>query len=78
MFDRLFGPSDLAARAEAMRRLHSEWLTEALRARSDVAHARIPTRLVSEGGFTALMSTPEGREMVGAFWRRELEMAESS
>lgn len=70
MFRDLFGAGDYEARGAWMRRLHSSWLTRAMRRGSRVP--RIPTRRVSEGGFDAVLSTPEGREWAEEFWSAAL------
>lgn len=74
MFGRFFSRDDLLAKGEAMRRAHSSWLTRALRRGSRVP--RIPTRLVRDGGFGPVMSTPEGRLWAAEFWSAALEDAE--
>ncbi len=63
---------ELDERAEAMRRVHSEWLSAALK--RGARPARIPTRRVSEGGWTALMMTAEGRAWAEEFWQGALEV----
>jgi len=50
-----------------MRREHSLWLSRAM-ARPDSATPRIPTRRVSEGGFSLLLSSPGGRERAEQWW----------
>lgn len=49
------------------RRLHSLWLSRALR-RGSRPVPRIPTKLVSEGGFAATMATEEGRRWAEQWW----------
>jgi hypothetical protein len=63
-------PTPLALR---MIRAHSRWLTRALRRRFHVP--RIPVRKVSDGGFTALMSTHSGRRRAAEWWEAALEEA---
>ncbi len=57
-------------RALLARRMHSRWLTQAIRAGSKVP--RIPVRRVDEGGFDREMATPEGREWASAWWDEAL------
>lgn len=70
MFRRLFF-DDFDIRAEFARRMHSTWLTKALKA--GVRMPRIPTRLVRDGGFSSLVSTPEGREWADRWWEEALQ-----
>lgn len=72
MFWEFFSLSNLANHAEAMRRRHSAWLTRALRRPGD--YPRIPTRQVSEGGFSSMMATPAGREWAEEWWSDVLQM----
>jgi len=73
MVRRLFF-DDFDVRAEFARRMHSLWLTRALRAGSNVP--RIPTRLVRDGGFSAIAATAEGREWADRWWEEALEAAD--
>ncbi len=57
---------DLITPGARMRREHSLWLSRAV-ARSDFI-PRIPTRRVSEGGFSLLLSSPGGRERAEQWW----------
>lgn len=70
MFRSLFAREDYEARGEAMRRVHSAWLTRMLR-RGNRA-ARIPTRLVDQDGYAPLMATVEGRAWAAEFWEKVL------
>jgi len=62
--------------AERCRRLHSAWLTRAVRRGGGRHLPRIPVRVVSNGGFAPLMSTFEGREWAEAWWEEALGMKE--
>lgn len=75
MFDRLVSRLDLIARGEAMRALHSLWLTKALKAGS--RPPRIPTRKVDQGGWATMMETPEGRAWAEEFWEQTLNHPEA-
>jgi hypothetical protein len=55
---------------EAARRIHSQWLTTALR--SNLAYPRIPLRRADEGGWDDLLAKPRGREVADRWWRRAL------
>ncbi len=70
MLRRLFF-DDFDVRAAFARRLHSSWLTRAIRA--GVKMPRIPTRLVRDGGFAEVVSTPEGRAWADRWWAEALE-----
>ena len=52
---------------ERARRMHSAWLTSAMRDRSS-ALPRIPTRRVDEGGFDPILQSPGGREWAEQWW----------
>jgi len=52
---------------ERARRLHSSWLTSALRDTGG-SLPRIPTRRVDEGGFDPIVRRPEGREWADRWW----------
>lgn len=52
---------------ERARLLHGRWLTRALR-KPAACVPRIPLRRVSEGGFSALMRTAEGRAWAELWW----------
>lgn len=58
--------------SERMRRYHSAWLTRAIRRGGGKSLPRIPVRLVSDGGYTPLMATVEGREWADAWWDEAL------
>ncbi len=62
---------DPEARAEAMRRTHSRFLSAAIL--SADAFPRIPVRRTDEGGFATLMSRPRGRAAAAAWWRRAFD-----
>jgi len=49
-----------------MIRTHSRWLTHAVLRGASVP--RIPTRRVSHGGFSHMMSTPSGRARAQQWW----------
>jgi len=61
-------PTPLAIR---MIRIHSLWLTRALRRR--IRAPRIPVRKVADGGFTSLMSTHSGRRRAADWWETALD-----
>lgn len=67
---RLFGDDDLSVRAAIMRRVHSRWLSRAMRA--GYVAPRIPTRRVDEGGYEPVMASPEGRAWAAEWWDRAL------
>ena len=71
---RFFSSGDLLSRAERARRLHSCWLTEALRGHR--AAPRIPTRRVADGGFDEIMTTGRGRTWAMSWWTEAFERAE--
>lgn len=64
------GGSVLVWAGERARAFHSAWLTRALAGGSRLP--AIPTRRVSEGGFSVLMSTAAGRAWSRAWWERAL------
>ncbi len=69
----------LEARADAMRRLHSAWLTNAFKVGS--RPPRIPTRKVEDGGgggWGSMMETPEGRAWAEEFWQGALDHPEAA
>lgn len=72
MFRMFFGGDDPEFAAERARRVHSTWLTRALRGGGNAHIPRIPVRRVSEGGFDPLLSTVEGREWAEAWWAETL------
>jgi hypothetical protein len=74
MFWEMFSLSNLADHAAEMRRRHSAWLTRAMRRPS--RYPRIPTRRVSDGGFSAVVATPTGREWADQWWAETLQMEE--
>jgi hypothetical protein len=61
-----------ATAAEHARALHSRWLTRAIRHGGGKGLPRIPTRLVSEGGYDPVMATVEGREWAEEWWSTTL------
>lgn len=75
MLRAIWGTIDWIARGEAMRRVHSAWLTRALQRGS--RPPRIPTRKVEDGGWKTLMDTPEGRAWAQDFWDETLEHPEA-
>lgn len=64
--NRWFGWLRLEERGAIARRLHSLWLTRAVR--SDRVYPKIPVRPVQEGGFSHLSRTPEGRVLCDGWW----------
>lgn len=75
MFRSIFSKEVWLAKAEAMRRAHSSWLSRAVKHGS--RPPRIPVRKVSEGGWDELMSTPEGRAWADEFWQGAFEHPDS-
>lgn len=71
MFRAFIASIDLPAKAQAMRLLHSVWLTKAIR--HGARPPRIPVRRVSEGGWSTLIETPEGRAWADEFWQSTLD-----
>lgn len=65
---------DKNRRAKLARRVHEYWLNRAVT--SGHAYPHIPTRAVSEGGFTALARTPNGRAWADAWWADALEQVD--
>ena len=61
------GPKDLGPIRERMIAETSYFLGEAMRGR--IVTPRIPTRKVSEGGFSMLRNHPLGRLLARHFWR---------
>lgn len=57
---------DLSSPGAVARRLHSQWLTQAVE--SSRPYPRIPLRRVSEGGFSNLSQTPDGRVLCDGWW----------
>lgn len=57
--------------SEKARLLHGRWLTRALGSRRQPWPV-IPLRRVSEGGFSPLMSSREGRAWAEAWWESTL------
>jgi len=62
--------------AEVARQLHSRWLSRAITSKK--AYPRIPVRPVSEGGFSGLTQTEEGRAANDAWWEATLEMVDDA
>ncbi|MCL4211023.1 MAG: hypothetical protein HRU76_08155 [Phycisphaeraceae bacterium] len=54
-----------------MVRYHGHWLSLALR--SHRVFPRIPLRKVSEGGFAALLASPDGRRTADTWWSAALQ-----
>ncbi len=75
MFNAMFSREFWAERGEAMRRVHSRWLSRAVQ--HGVRPPRIPVRKVTDGGWDALMSTPEGRAWADEFWQSAFEHPDS-
>jgi hypothetical protein len=66
MFWNFFSISRLVNPAEAMRQRHSTWLTRAFK--RPASYPRIPARAVRDGGFDAIMATPDGRKWAEEWW----------
>jgi hypothetical protein len=66
---------NLELRADAMRRFHSAWLSNAFKRGS--RPPRIPTRKVEDGGWGSMMETPEGRAWAEEFWQGALDHPEA-
>lgn len=64
LFDLLSGEDP----GERARRMHSAWLTRAIRHGGGQGLPRIPVRRVSEGGYGPLMATVKGREWAEQWW----------
>lgn len=58
--------SDVGIQGAWARFVHSRWLTRALATGRE--YPRIPVRLVSEGGWSDLARTPEGRAFAEHWW----------
>lgn len=71
-----FHRSDLPSRAEQMRLAHSHWLTGALS--SGRPYPKIPLRRVAEGGFSALVATPDGRRWADLWWNAALDRVDEA
>jgi hypothetical protein len=67
MFGRWLWRKRLIDAGEQARREHSAFLTRALMLPPN-ALPRIPTRKVSEGGFSREMAAPEGRRWAQRWW----------
>ena len=65
-------PAELGQRA---RREHSQWLTRAMT--EGRSYPRIPARRADLGGFSELLSRPEGRIVVDWWWAHTLEQVDS-
>jgi hypothetical protein len=76
MFWRLFSREKALERGEAARRLHSSWLSRAIR--REKSYPRIPIRRVDQGGFDALMGTSYGRACAEAWWMMALEQVDDA
>ena len=61
-------------RGAAARQRHASWLSRALR--TPELFPRIPTRLVSRGGYDPVTSRPGGREWADAWWAEALAAAD--
>ena len=66
----LFPPRRIP-RAERMIDEHARWLSQVLRYRLRVP--RIPTRRVSDGGYSRLSRSAAGRARAARWWARVLE-----
>lgn len=69
-----FWPNDERAKAEAFRRVHERWLSQALRRPERLP--RIPICAVSKGGFSRLMASPAGRRAIERWWDRVLSSSD--
>lgn len=67
-------PFHIPSRGEIARRVHSEWLTWALRAEDRMP--RIPRQAVRDGGYEAMLRTDRGRRVCERWWRRALAAVE--
>lgn len=76
MFWRFSRKDELVSAGEAARRVHSAWLTRALRSRRPFP--RIPTKPVEHGGFAELMATPEGPSVARGWWETALGSLDES
>ena len=61
---------NLVIRSAIARHMHSHWLSKALKRGARLP--RIPTRLVSRGGFEREMSTRQGRDWAADWWEQTL------
>jgi hypothetical protein len=75
LFRRVKSLLDLAQRGAIARALHSRWLTKAVA--SPRQYPRIPIRQVSQGGFSDLTSTPEGRILCDGWWYLALDQVDA-
>lgn len=73
-FERANNHWDALTAGERARRLHSHWLTEALRSGKEMP--RIPLRRVEDGGWEDLLAKPKGRDAAERWWRRALRWVE--
>lgn len=62
---------------ERIRRQHERWLSRALRAEGG-GPLRIPVRRVDEGGFSAMLAAPGGRERAEQWWMEAFASLESA
>ena len=76
MAGRMLNSWDMPSRAELMRLAHERWLDRAIR--SGKRYPTIPTRAVRDGGFSAVMGTPEGREDAARWWSGVLEVVDEA
>jgi hypothetical protein len=58
--------SDHEDAGERARRIHSQWLTNALEL--EKPYPRIPRRRVDEGGFSRLLSRANARQLIERWW----------
>lgn len=56
---------------DRMIRQHSRWLSRMLRRRQ--APVRIPLRRVSDGGYSRLMASEDGRQIAAQWWEAALQ-----
>ncbi len=66
-----FGRDRFVEAGRLARAVHSHWLSEAMARPMDVP--RIPTRRVSDGGFSAMLGRPGGRERAEKWWDLALD-----
>lgn len=76
MLWRWFSRRDPRFASKRFRQEHSRWLTNAML--SGRAYPRIPTRLVSKGGFSGMMSRPGGSETAQRWWDAAFERVDDA
>lgn len=71
MLWRFFRKDELLTAGEVARRVHSVWLTDAMR--STRSYPRIPLKPVAAGGFSELMSSSDGPRVARDWWDSALQ-----